>query len=613
MNNNDKISSVVSEYPPISDYAFISDCHSVALISKSCSIDWCCMPRIDSSSCFGRILDWKQGGYCRILPVNCDKVERQYKGNSLILETIFHSPQGKIKLTDCFTMHEGGEHYPHRQILRIIEGIDGDVECQCDIEPRFDYGEVKPWIRRINKNSFSAIGGNSGLLIMGDLEFNSRERHSCHTHFTIKKGEKRRLSISFLSPEVIDELSENILNINELDRRFEETIEWWENWKSQGNYDGLNAEQAYRSAIVLKGLSNAPTGAIAAAATTSLPEEMHGSRNWDYRFSWIRDSVFTLRSLNELGYNKEADGFRRFVERSSAGSAEEIQVLFGVGGECRLPEAIIGKLEGYRCSQPVRIGNAAVKQTQLDIFGELLELSWRWHHSGNSIDHDYWLFITELVEQAIDLWKKPDCGIWEIRGAQRHFVLSKAMCWVTLDRAIKLADGMHKEHPKKRWEKIRDEIYNRIMQDGVDKKRQIFKQAFDNPIADASLLLLPVFGFVKFNDKLMIRTTEFIRDELQQDGLIKRYPSGSDNLDGGEGVFIACTFWLVECLAAQGKLKEAWKFYTSATSTANDLGLFSEEYDVPKREMLGNFPQALTHLSHIAAIVALDRAEADSR
>jgi len=613
MNEKDDIPSDSHNYPAIGDYAFISDCHSVALISKSTSIDWCCMPRIDSSSCFGRILDWQNGGYCRIWPTGSYRTERRYRRNSLILETTFHTDSGKARLTDCFTMREGGEHHPHRQILRVLEGIEGEVEFQCVIEPRFDYGVIKPWIRNLESNRLTAIGGSDGLLITGDMNFDRSGRHSCRTSCTIKSGARKHLSIAHRPPEALDEILEDIPETGELDRRLDETIEWWRNWSSKSEYDGRYAEEARLSAVVLKGLCNAPTGAIAAAATTSLPEELHGTRNWDYRFSWIRDSVFTLRSLNELGYNSEADGFRRFVERSAAGSAEEIQILYGVGGERRLHETIIDKLEGYRGTRPVRVGNAAVDQEQFDIYGELLDLTWRWHQLGNSPDQDYWEFVSGLANRAIGIWEKPDCGLWEFRSDLRHFVLSKAMCWVALDRAIRLAEDLNLDYPKERWQDARRAIRERVMESGVDKERGVFIQAFDHPISDASLLLLPVFGFVEFDDEIMVKTTEAIRKDLQEDGLIRRYPSGSDGLDGGEGSFIACTFWLVECLAAQGKVDEALKYFEGAAATANDLGLFSEEFDPGKSEMLGNFPQGLTHLSHIAAIVALNRAGQTSK
>jgi GH15 family glucan-1,4-alpha-glucosidase len=593
-------------YPPIEDYAYISDCHSSALISKAGSIDWCCMPRLDSSSCFARLLGWENGGYCQIVPKSKYSIKRKYLENTLILETTFETDSGSARLTDFFTMRRGGEHNPHRQILRIIEGLEGQVELEVVFRPRFDYGAIRPWIRQINERTFAAMGGSDGLLLTGDIELSLDGRHHCGGSFTINSDEKRHISIIYHPPEELDEQLSKISNIDELDRRFEETHEWWKRWVNKGNFKGKYKERALRSAIILKGLSNAPTGAIAASPTTSLPESMGGNRNWDYRFTWIRDSAFTVRSLAELGYDKEADGFRRFIERSAAGSAEELQILYGVGGERRLFEKEIEELEGYRGSKPVRMGNAAVSQLQFDIFGELLDLSWHWHRRGNSPDDDYWEFIVELINRTIALWQKPDRGIWEIRGEPRHFVLSKAMCWVALDRGIKMACDLKHDCPVKEWEKERDAICKLVEDKGYDKKRGVFIQAFDNPIMDASLLLLPIFGFVDYTDERMIRTTDAIREDLDENGLIRRYASGSDSLSGDEGVFITCTFWLAQCLAKQGRLEDANKYFERASSTANDLGLFSEEYDTKKNQMLGNFPQGLTHLSYIFAINTLE-------
>lgn len=608
MNVNTSKTETSVKCRPIEDYAFISDCHSVALISRQASIDWCCMPRIDSSSVFGRLLDWNKGGVCYITPTTDFVTNRRYRDHSLVLETTFITNSGKARITDCFTMREGGRYNPHRQILRVIDGLEGELELECMIEPRFDYGVIKPWFRRLTEGQFIVTGGSNGLLVSGDVDFRTSDRHACRTRFTVRKGTRLRLSIMHRPPEELDALREEIPDAEELDSRLEETLQWWHNWSSQGTYKGVHSRTALRSAVVLKGLCNVPTGAIAAAATTSLPEAIPGNRNWDYRFSWIRDSVFTARSLSELGYHNEADGFRRFVERSTAGSVEQIQILYGVGGERRLSEANLTELAGYCGTRPVRIGNAAVDQVQLDIYGELLDLAWRWHLAGNSPDDDYWEFIEHLTEKAIKLWERPDCGIWELRGRPRHFVLSKAMCCVAVDRAIKLAEDIGMEYPQDRWKTARQEILNHIMENGVDKDHGRFKQAYDNSILDASLLLLPIYDFIPYDHEVMLRTTDGILEELEENGLIRRYPSHSDGIEGGEGVFVACTFWLVECLAAQGKLEQARQHYEIATSTANDLGLFSEEYDTHKGIMLGNFPQGLTHLSHISATVALDKA-----
>ena len=319
-------------YPPIGDYGFIADCHSSALVSKSGSIDWCCMPRVDSASCFGRLLDWDRGGFCRIMPEAIFfKVRRRYVENTLVLETTFLTRGGSARLTDCFTMKRGGEHTPHQQILRVIEGIKGLVKVKADVVPRFDYGSIKPWIRRYGKDGFTALGGRDGLLITGDIGFDISERHCLAGAFTVSEGQRFRLSLLYRRAEDLDEMIPEVPGAEELDHRLDETIEWWRRWSSRSRIKGPYAQFLGRSAAVLKGLSNAPTGAIAAAPTTSLPESQGGGRNWDYRYSWIRDSCFTVRSLGELDHEKEADGFRRFIERSAAGSADELQILFGEG------------------------------------------------------------------------------------------------------------------------------------------------------------------------------------------------------------------------------------------------------------------------------------------
>jgi GH15 family glucan-1,4-alpha-glucosidase len=595
-------------YPPIRDYGYIGDCHSAALISRSGSIDWCCMPRIDSSSCFGRLLDWEKGGYCQIVPADPYEVSRRYLGESLVLETSFRTGQGEVRLLDFFTMREGGEQEPYRQILRIVEGKKGKVGLRIDIVPRFDYGVVRPWVRSYPGGHYIAIGGKDGLLLSGDFSLGKKDRHNLAGSFTLREGQRIHLSILYHKPETLEEGRVEVPDAEELDRRLEETLEWWNSWIPERRIQGPFGDRVWRSAIVLKGLSNAPTGAIAAAATTSLPEAYGGARNWDYRFSWIRDSTLAVRSLGELGCTTEADGFRRFVQRSAAGSAEELQILFGVGGERRLHEHELPELDGYRGARPVRIGNAAESQRQLDVYGELLDLAWRWHRRGHSPDEDYWDFIVDLVNRTMELWESPDRGIWEMRCEPRHFTYSKAMCWVAFDRGIRLARDLRREAPFSKWEKIREEVRSRIEREGYDARRGVFIQAFGHPEMDASLLLLPIVGFVDFKDERMIRTTDRIMKELAESGLLRRYPPGNDGLEGEEGVFIACTFWLAECLARQGRMSQAREFLERALSTANDLGLFSEEYDPRSGEMLGNFPQAFTHLSFISAAAALGKA-----
>ena len=593
-------------YPPIGDYALIGDCHSAALVSRTGSIDWACFPRFDAASCFGRLLDWEKGGHCSITPTgHASKPERTYVDGTLVLATTFRTSHGECVLYDCFTMRRGGAHAPRRELLRIVEGVRGRVELRVHVAARFDYGEVRAWVRQHGPRHFSAIGASDALVIAGDADLAQDRNHDLEAVFTTRPGERVRVWIHAADPAAIDPAPPEPPSSEDLDRRLDETLNWWGRWSSKGRLDGPDGPAALRSAIVLKALTNAPTGAVVAAPTTSLPEAIGEGRNWDYRYSWIRDAHITVRSLGELGLEAEADGFRRFVERSAAGSTDTLQIMYGVGGERRLTEYELGHLEGYRGSAPVRIGNGAATQLQLDVYGYLLDLTWRWHERGSSPDDDYWRFLLALVDAAAERWPEPDCGIWEMRGGPRHFVHSKAMCWVALDRGIRLAEDCMRKAPAKRWREARDAVRDAIEREGWDDERKTFVQSFGSKDLDAALLLLPSFGFVAYDDERMVGTTDAIRRELDgSGGLLRRY-RGDDNLAGKEGMFVACTFWLAECLARQGRQTEAREVFDRALSTGNDLGLLSEEYDPGTGELLGNFPQGLSHFSHIAAAVAL--------
>jgi GH15 family glucan-1,4-alpha-glucosidase len=595
-------------YRPIGDYGFLSDCHSVGLVSHEGSIDWCCMPRVDSASVFGRLLDAERGGCCTIQADAEAVTSRRYLGDSLVLETTIRCSAGEARILDCFTMREAGAEQPYRQLLRVVEGIRGWLELEFLAAIRFDYGEVKPWLRRRGIGAYSAIGGNDGLLVQSDVDLARSENHDLVASFNIRAGQRVRFSLEYLPPHRLEMTDVGRTDTAELDRRLDETIAWWHRWSDRIQLDSLDAAAAKRSATILKGLQNAPTGAIVAAPTTSLPESGNGERNWDYRYSWIRDSAFTARSLASLGLDAEADRFRRFVERSAAGSAETLQIVYGVGGERRLTEQELDGLEGYRGIGPVRIGNAAARQVQLDVYGELLDLAWRWHRRGSSPDDDYWRFLVELVDAAADRWREPDRGLWELRGEPRHFVHSKVMCWAALDRGIRLADECLRRAPTRRWRTARDEVREAVEHDGYDADRGVFVQAFGSKALDGALLLLPSVEFLPYDDTRMVRTSDAIREELDDgNGLILRYPRGDDGLKGEEGAFVTCSFWLVECLAHQGRVQDARELFDRVAACGSDLGLFAEEYDPRRGEPLGNYPQGLSHLSHIAAAVALAR------
>jgi GH15 family glucan-1,4-alpha-glucosidase len=594
--------------PPIGDYALISDCHSGALVSRMGSIDWCCMPRVDSASCFGRLLDWEKGGFSSIEPAEpLVGTSRSYLGHSMVLETVFDVANGRARVIDCFVISPDGPAAPMHSLVRIIEGVQGRVQMRLRVVPRFDYGEVRPWLHRAGELVFGAIGGSEGLLITFEEGLTPGDDHDLDSEFTVRQGQRIRLTMSWAKPERLTGSGMEPPLGGELDEAVERTINWWEDWASKAHLDSPDRQAVLRSALVLRALTNAQTGAMAAALTTSLPEYIGGSRNWDYRFSWIRDSSLSVRSLADVGCTTEANEFRRFMQRSAAGSARDLQIMYGLGGERRLTEIELDGLAGYRCSQPVRIGNSASKQLQLDAYGELMLLSWRSHLRGFSADDDYWRFLVDIVETVAERWTEPDSGIWEIRGEPLHFVHSKVMCWITIDRGIALAEETLRSAPVSQWKKVAREIRETIEDQGYDRRRGVFVEAFGREDMDAALLMLPVVGFIDFNDDRMIRTVAEIQKELEVGGLIRRYRTDRvpDGIQEGEGTFLACTFWLVECLARQGRVEEAREYFDRAAGACNDLGLMAEEFDHGTGQLLGNFPQGLSHLSHIAAAVAL--------
>jgi GH15 family glucan-1,4-alpha-glucosidase len=598
---------VQEKYPPIADYGLIGDGQTAALVSRTASIDWCCLPRFDSGSCFGRLLDAERGGFFSISPVEGGhetSVHRTYREDTMVLETRFRVEGGEAMVIDCMTMSRDGPTGTGPQILRVIEGVRGSVEFDIEIVPRYDYGEIDAWIRKRGPNVYSAVGGDDGLVISGDLELEAGD-HDLHARCTVTASERVRIAAAYVDPATIEEVEHQPPEPEELDRALDDTIAFWEDWAGGLSVSDEQIE-TLRSALTLKALVYDRTGALVAAPTTSLPEVEGGERNFDYRYAWIRDSTLASRSLAELGGDPEADAFRRFVERSAAGNAEDLQIMYGVGGERRHDEIDLD-LEGYGGAQPVRVGNEASKQLQLDALGQLVEQSWRWYERGHEPDDDYWRFIVDLANTAAERWQDPDRGIWEWRDGPEHFVHSKVLCWAALDRGLALAKACMRKAPEQRWRETRDEIRRAIERRGYDKDRGVFVQVFDGKALDAALLRLPVVGFVDYEDDRMVRTADAIRKELDADGLIYRYRA-KDGFKGDEGAFLPCSFWLAEVLANQSRMEDAREVFERAVATANGLGLFSEEYDPGKQRMLGNFPQALTHLSHIEASLAIERA-----
>ncbi len=598
-------------YPPIGDYALIGDCQSAALISRRASIEWCCLPRFDSGSAFARILDRDKGGHCSLTPTAKGEwtYTRAYLDDTLVLQTTMTGPAGEAQITDLFVVRDPEARHPGRQILRVIEGLRGAVEFEVRVAARFDYGQVRPWLRRHGHRLRSMSGGNDALVVWCDCGLDEDCDHDLTARVTVGVGDRVRLSMAYYPPEQVTDDGLTEPSPQELDAALSDTVEWWAKWSKTVTLDSRDEPAARRSALVLKALTHRPTGAVIAAPTTSLPEARGASRNWDYRYAWIRDSSFSSRAFAELGCEREAKAFRAFMMRSAAGHADDLQVMYGVGGERRIGEQQLDELEGYAGAAPVRIGNDAKDQLQLDAYGELVNLSWRWHRRGHSPSDDEWRFLLSVIDHASEHCAEPDCGLWEWPGDPQHFVHSKVMCWAALDRGIRLAEECMRRAPTRRWARVRDELRDTIETHGYDAERGIFTAVYDRPELDAALLLLPTVEFVDWRDRRMVRTTAAVRDELgAEGGLLYRYRR-DDGLDGTEGAFLCCSFWLVECLARQGAYDEARGVFEATLGRSNDLGLFSEEFDPARGELLGNFPQGLTHLAHIDAAVCLAETE----
>lgn len=595
------MSGTSGKYEPISSYALIGDCHSAALVSARGSIDWACMRRFDAGGVFCRLLDAQKGGGFELRADDLLETRRSYLEDTNVLETVFSTRSGRARVLDCFTMREGGARFPYQQLLRVVEGLEGSVGFEVLIEPRFDYGALAPWLREhVEEGVYSAIGGDDALVIGADCGLRvDTDDVNLSGRFVVEAGQRCRFSlVASMAHEIVIQR----LDAGTLDDRLRQTVDWWQRWVQKGHYFDEYRSQVVRSALVLKALTCAPTGAIVAAPTTSLPEAIGGTRNWDYRYSWIRDSTLTISALLSVGHPDVAFGFKRFIERTTAGRASDLQISYCCYGERRMPELELPYLEGYRGSRPVRVGNAAAEQRQIDVFGELLDL---WHLSvqvATPLGDDEWRFLRGLVEAARGSWQKPDQGLWEMRGPPRHFVHSKVMCWVALDRGIELAESQGLRCDLEGWRKTRDEIRQAVESRGTDPRRGSFVQAFGSAELDASLLLLPMVGFVRADDPRMEATVRAIEDELCLDGvLVRRYRKDvDDGIPGDEGFFLMTSFWLVEVLAMQGRVDDAEARFRRLLELGSDVHLFAEEYR-PEVGQLGNFPQAFTHVAIIGA------------
>jgi alpha,alpha-trehalase len=602
----------VEIYPPIADYALLSDCHSGALVSKDGSIDWCTFHRLEARPVFARILDWAKAGFYRIAPLD-DEYEstRRYLPGTNVLQTTFRTPSGTLVLTDffAFRMPAAGEDshsaHPDHQLIRLARCTEGEVAVKVKLVPRFDYGLTTPRLETLADDLVVVYGGADALVLQSELPFGDAERSAAEGNRTLQAGEEAFVVLTYQLPH---ELEPYRLTRTEVQAKLEETTSTWASWAERCTYEGPYREQVLRSALVLKALTNGPTGSIVAAATTSLPEEIGGERNWDYRFCWLRDSALTLNALFALGFVGEAHAYMAWLRRTTAGRAGELQIMYGVGGERLLPEVELDWLEGYRGSRPVRIGNGAYDQFQLDVFGELLDTVWVYRQHGGEIDDTFWEFLGRVAGAVIDRWREPDQGIWEIRGDPRHFTYSKVMAWVALDRVVRIAELDRREGALDEWRANRDELRGLIEREGVDPQTGAFLQSFgDGGKLDASNLMIPIVGFVAHDDRRARATFERTVSELSADGFVYRYVTdGVDGLSGEEATFAICSFWLVECLARAGEGERARELFERLLGFCNDVGLLAEEIDPHSGELIGNFPQAFSHVGLIQAAIALD-------
>lgn len=598
-----------THYPPIGDYGLISDCHAAALISRDGSVDWCCFHRFDSRPVFSRLLDWRKGGHFRVAPAVPYEATRRYLPRTNILETTFDCESGRLVVTDCLPVREDSTSddidppHPFHQLIRWIRCEVGEVPVRAEFFPRFDYGLTIPRLD-VREGVGLVYGGADALVFQADLFLNEIGECDCAGEAALYSGQEAFCVLTYSRPH---ELRPIHFERDELVQRVMTTESYWKRWSDRMRYDGPQADHVLRSALVLKALTNSPSGAIVAAPTTSLPEEIGGARNWDYRYAWLRDSALHLYALFTLGYREEAQAFMRWIERTTAGRAEDLQVLYGVRGERMLPEVELSELDGYRGSRPVRIGNAAAGQFQLDIYGELLDTCWLSHVYGEGIGEILWDFLQQVVAVVAKRWTEPDEGIWEVRGGRRHFVFSKIMAWVAVDRAIRIAGRTGYGADLRRWKRLRNEIRAAIETQGTDPESGAFVQSFGGTELDASTLLAPLVKFLPPDHPTVVATRDRIHSELTVNDLVYRY-TGPDGLPGGEGTFMACSFWLVDNYALAGEIEKAQTLLGKLVGHANDLGLLAEQVDPESGELLGNFPQAFSHAGLIGAAVNISRA-----
>jgi GH15 family glucan-1,4-alpha-glucosidase len=592
----DVIPSALADVRRIEDYALLGDLQTAALIDRSGSIDWCCFPRFDSGACFAALLGGRENGRWSLAPATeIRRHERRYRHDTLVLESVFETAEGRIRAID-FMPPRGVAP----DIVRIVEGLDGSVPMRSELVIRFDYGRIVPWVRRVD-GARLAVAGPDALCFRTPVEVRGEDM-STVSEFTLAQGQRVPFVLTWFpsqeqQPDEVD--AEDALA---------DTEAFWLGWANACAHQGDYHEEIHQSLLVLKALTYAPTGGTVAAATTSLPEWIGGVRNWDYRFCWLRDASMTLLAMLNAGYRDEAQAWQEWLLRAVAGDPADVQIMYGIAGERRLDERELEWLPGFGGSGPVRVGNAASTQLQLDVYGELLDAAYHTITHGIEPSEFGWALMRKLLAWLEDGWREKDSGIWEVRGPARHFTHSKVMSWVAFDRAVRLCDEHGHDGPVERWRALRDEIHAQVLANAWSERKQAFAQSYGADELDAAVLLMPLVGFLPATDPRVVSTVDAIRRELTVDGLVLRYrpeESGVDGLPAGEGVFLACTFWLVMVLELQGLHDEARELFERLLDLRNDVGLLAEEYDPIAGRQLGNFPQAFTHLSLVSAALAL--------
>jgi len=573
----------------IEDYGLVGDLQTAALVGRNGSVDWLCFPRFDSGSCFGALLGSAEEGRWQIAPAEGGlATDRRYRKNTLILESEWQTATGRVRVID-FMPPRGKAP----DIVRIVEGLEGRVEMHTELVMRFDYGSVIPWVSRIDDDTLIAIGGPDALVLRTPVELQP-EAMTHAADFSVRAGERVPFVLTWYPSHHKPPVPV------EPERALAETESYWREWMRDCGYEGDYADAVHTSLLVLKALTYLPTGGIVAAPTTSLPERIGGVRNWDYRYCWLRDATFTLLAMMNAGFTDEAHAWRNWLLRAVAGDPANAQILYGVGGERRISEFELDWLPGYAGSQPVRIGNAAHEQFQLDVYGEVMDALHQARIDGLPADDHAWSLQRNLMDFLEGAWALPDEGIWEVRGPRRHFTHSKVLAWVAFDRAVDTVERFDLQGPVERWRRIRDEIHEEVCREAFDVRLNSFTQAYGSDELDASTLLIPLVGFLPADDPRVLGTIDAILRDLTRDGFVERYKpkerNDVDGLPGGEGVFLPCSFWLVDALLMAERDDEARALFEKLIAVSNDLGLLAEEYDPGAKRLLGNYPQAFTHV-----------------